>query len=125
MFKPNENSYRITILLMVVLVGSAFCFVKIANAQEDPENISNLRILYQGQLTDSEGNSIGDGRYNIRFVIYDEETQGNILWQEEYTFYNALSVNDGQFKVILGRENPLELDLKHAPFWLGITRGGN
>lgn len=32
MFKPNGNSYRITILLIVVLVGSTFCFVKIANA---------------------------------------------------------------------------------------------
>ena len=118
-----NNKLLITIFLTVILLIGGFCFVKIANAQEEPENLSNLRILYQGQLFDSEGNPLEDGRYNMRFVIYDEETQGNILWQEEYTFYNAISVKESQFKVILGRENPINLNLYEAPFWLGITLG--
>jgi len=118
-----NNKLLITIFLTIILLISGFCFVKIVNAQEGPETVSNLRILYQGQLFDSAGNPLEDGRYNIRFVIYDEETQGNVLWQEEYTFYNALSVNEGQFKIILGRENPIELDLSQAPFWLGISIG--
>ncbi len=114
----------ITIFLTVILLIGGFCFVKIVNAQEEPENISNLRILYQGRLSDSEGNPIADGKYNLRFRIYDaQEEWGNILWQEEYTFYNALSLNDGQFKVILGRENPINLNLDEAPFWLGTSLG--
>jgi len=113
-----NNKLPIIISLLVILLAVEFCF-----AQGEPENLSNLRILYQGQLTDSGGNPLVDGRYNIRFVIYDEETQGNILWQEEYTFYNAISVGGGQFKVILGRVNPINLNLDKAPFWLGITLG--
>ncbi|PIR71598.1 MAG: hypothetical protein COU43_01745, partial [Candidatus Nealsonbacteria bacterium CG10_big_fil_rev_8_21_14_0_10_37_25] len=118
-----NNKLLITIFLTIILLIGDFCFAKIVNAQEGPENLSNLRILYQGQLSDSEGNPIADGKYNIRFRIYDEEEWGNILWQEEYTFYNAISVKEGQFKIILGRENPINLNLDEAPFWLGISIG--
>lgn len=122
--KLNFTKLAVSITLTILLLGVSFSLTKIVNAQEEPENLSNLRILYQGQLFDSEGNPIADGRYNMRFRIYDaQEEWGNILWQEDYTFYNAISVEAGQFKVILGRENPINLNLDEAPFWLGIAIG--
>jgi hypothetical protein len=117
-----KNFLKLTIssLLIISFLGIGFCFPKLIKAQEE---FSDLRILYQGSLLDSEGNLVEDGKYNMRFVIYDSETEGNILWQEEYTSYNAVFVRNSQFKIILGRETPISLNLDQGPFWLGITIG--
>jgi len=96
-----------------------------------PENLNSLplgatkqlRILYEGILLDKNGVAARDGSYNVIFTIYDKETEGNILWQEEYSNYNAVFVTNNKLKVMLGRENPLNLDLSQAPFWLGIKIG--
>ena len=134
------------LLLVISLLGAGFCFSKPISAQvetntqedtggiqeeteeetspqEEPEPPKNLRILYQGDLADAEGNPIEEGRYNMRFGIYDVAEEGNILWEEEYIYYNAISIKDGQFKIILGRTNPIELDLSQGSFWLGVTIG--
>jgi len=123
MNKSNFLKLIIIFALIPFLLGFSFCFAQERDSQEETDQPKRLRILYQGQLTDSEGNPIEDGRYNMRFEIYDDDTQGEVLWKGEYAFYNAISVEEGQFKVILGRENPIELDLNQAPFWLVITIG--
>ena len=88
-----------TFLLFCFLIGG-FGILASVSAQESN---SNLRIFYQGVLTDNLGRFVEDGRYNLRFVIYDAEIGGNIVWQEEYAFYEAITVKDGQFKILLGR----------------------
>lgn len=129
MNKSNFSKLIVIFALIPFLLGFGFCFAEATDTtdttdtQPETEQPKTLRILYQGQLTDSEGNPIEDGRYNMRFEIYDAKEQGNVLWSGEYTFYNAISLQEGQFKVILGRENPIELDLNQAPFWLAITIG--
>jgi hypothetical protein len=110
----------VSFLLIIVLLGGTFYFSESATAQEE---VSDLRILYQGNLSDSEGNPVEDGKYNMRFAIYDSETEGNILWQEEHTFYNTIFVKDSQFKIILGRMVSVNLDLDQGPFWLGVAVG--
>jgi|GEM_PF-5344363 len=107
-------------LLILLFFGAGFCFFKSVQAQE--EN-TGLRILYQGNLLDSEDVPVQDGNYNMRFSIYDSETEGSIIWQEEYVFYNAVFVKNGQFKIILGRIKPLNLKIGAGPFWLGVSIG--
>jgi len=116
---------RLKTKLVISLLILGVCFSSLAFAQEEPvdESTKQLRILYQGILTDPEGNPVEDGQYNMGFRIYDAEEGGNILWQEEYTFYNAVFVKDSTLRVILGRETPLNLDLNKVPFWLGIKFG--
>ena len=118
----NFLKLTINLLLIISLLGAGFCFPRLVKAQEE---LSNLRILYQGNLSDSEGNPVEDGRYNIRFRIYDVQEEGDILWLEEYTFYNAIFVKDGQFKIILGRTDSIHLNLDQPSFWLGITIGNS
>ena len=107
-------------LLIITFLSFSFCFVETIQAQE--EN-SGLRILYQGNLLDGQGKPVEDGNYNMRFSIYDAEIKGNIIWQEEYVFYNAVSVKNSRFRIILGRINLLNLKIEQGPFWLAVSLG--
>lgn len=109
---------RLSFSILLVAIG-CFCVFDYLNAQAS----ANIRIFYQGTLADSKGNPVEDGRYNMRFAIYDSQEEGNILWQEEYTFWEAVFVKDGKFQVILGRKNPLNLDFEKGPYWLGVAVG--
>jgi len=113
-----QRIYLVGIILTMVGLILFFGCPKVC-AQE----FSNLRIFYQGSLTDSQGNPVEDGRYNMRFSIYDAQEGGNILWQEEYTFWDAVFVKEGKFQVILGRKNPIDLDFEQGPYWLGVAVG--
>ncbi len=90
---------------------------------KESKELKSIRIFYQGILSDLEGNPIKEGKYNLNFKIYDQEKAGNIIWQEEYTFYNALFIKDGNLKILLGRNNAINLNLNQAPFWLSISIG--
>jgi len=109
----------VSIALIVSLLGSGLCAPFAINAQND---VDNLRILYQGILNDSDGLPVEDGNYNIKFTIYDSEEKV-ILWEEKFTFYNAVFVKEGKFKVVLGRENSIQLNLDESPFWLSLAIG--
>jgi hypothetical protein len=111
----------IPISILFVFIGSIFCSSPFSVEAQEREK--KLRIMYQGELTDSQGEAVEDGRYNMRFTIYDSKTEGDILWQEEYTFYNSIFVEEGVFKVILGRRNPIGVDFSQGPFWLDVDIG--
>lgn len=106
--------------LIITFLSFNFCFAEIIKAQEED---GGLRIIYQGTLSDEQGEPVEDGSYNMRFSIYDTETQGSIIWQEEYIFYNAVFVKNSRFKIILGRMKPLNLKIEQGPFWLDVSIG--
>ncbi len=119
MFEKETKLKRCLFLGFLILAGlSLFSF---SSAEENAQN--NLKIFYEGALTDAEGSLVPDGRYNIRFTIWDEKSGGNILWQESKLYYEAPYVKQGKINVVLGRENLLSLDLSEAPFWMGIEIG--
>ncbi|HRZ30284.1 MAG TPA: hypothetical protein P5274_01285, partial [Candidatus Paceibacterota bacterium] len=60
------------------------------------------QINYQGKLTDSSGNVVADGTYAIEFKIYDDPTAGSVLWTENHTGANEITITDGLFSVMLG-----------------------
>lgn len=124
MNRCNIEKFVIVIILISFILGGSFSFGKLVKAQEeDVGQIKKLRILYQGILSDSQGNPIEDGKYNIRFRIYDQHEEGNILWEEEHVFYNAIFIKNGNLKILLGRNNLINLDLSQVPFWLSISIG--
>lgn len=61
-------------------------------------------LSYQGYLTDSYGNPIANGTYEIGFGIYDAPEQGHQLWSETYP---SLTVANGLVAVLLGSITPL------------------
>ncbi len=94
--------------------------------EETPENEnvrSDLRLLYEGALVDEAGTSVPDGRYNMRFTVFDAPQGGEVLWQETHAYYEGILVNRGRLRVVLGRENPLSLDFGEAPFFLATEIG--
>jgi len=70
---------------------------------------------YQGRITDSSGNPVSDGNYQITFRIYDLATGGTPLWEETDT----VSVQKGLFNIVLGSKIPINLSF-NKDYWLGI-----
>jgi hypothetical protein len=77
-------------------------------------------INYQGRLTDSSGNPL-NGSYNITFRIYDAETAGTLLWQEQHT---GVVIQKGIFSILLGSVTALNLPFD-TQYYLAIQVGSD
>lgn len=79
-------------------------------------------ISYQGKATDSGGNPVSDGNYNIRFRIYDAPTGGNLEWDSGT---HSEPVADGVFSVLLGESPHPAIGLAFDDYyWLLVTFAG-
>ncbi|MCU0610459.1 MAG: hypothetical protein MUE60_01555 [Candidatus Eisenbacteria bacterium] len=79
-------------------------------------------VSYQGKVTDTSGNPVADGSYNMRFRIYDLSSGGTMLWDSGT---RSIAVSGGVFNVLLG-ESPqpaLTLDFS-VDYWLLVTFSG-
>lgn len=77
-------------------------------------------INYQAKLTDSGGNPL-EGAYDIAFRIYDDETAGELLWEE---VQEGVVLQKGIFSTLLGSVTELNLSFD-APYWLAIKVGSD
>jgi hypothetical protein len=96
------------LFLSLILFLFAFSFAQI------PQTMS-----YQGMLTNSEGQIVNDDTYSMTFKIYDQVTDGNLLWEEGQN----VDILNGIFDVTLGESNPLNINFNQS-YWLGITIAG-
>lgn len=55
-------------------------------------------INYQGRLSDNLGNPVADDEYSITFRVYDSESGGEVLWQED----RNIKTTDGVYHILLG-----------------------
>jgi len=79
-------------------------------------------INYQGTLTDQYGAAL-DTTLEMTFSIYDDSTDGILLWTETQS---AVEVNSGLFNVLLGRFVAIEDTVFDDPErWLGVQVGGD
>ena len=76
-------------------------------------------IGQQGVLTDSLGNPISSGTFNMEFRLYSEEEGGTAVWTET----QSVTVDEGVYSVGLGSVTPIELPFD-AQYWLGISVDG-
>jgi len=65
-----------------------------------------LTMSFQGQLTDGDGNPVADGPFDLTFRLYDDASDGTMLWEE---IHPKVDVVRGLFNVILGSTDPLNL----------------
>ena len=63
-------------------------------------------ISFQGTLKDSDGVPVASGSYNMRFTLFNAETDGTQLWQEEHSAANKVAVTQGHYAVELGSITP-------------------
>jgi hypothetical protein len=83
-------------------------------------------INYQGVLTDTDGCPLS-GNYTMIFRIYDDSTDGNLLWDETH---DAVTVTQGNFNVLLGSINPSADPIPYSLFlndslWLAVKVGND
>ncbi len=79
-------------------------------------------MAYQGRLTDSTGEALADGSYDLTFGIFGAQTNGFEHWSETQT---AVPVSNGLFAVILGTSVPLTDSAFADPErYLGVSVNG-
>jgi len=76
-------------------------------------------LSYQGRLTDSLGNPVPDGNYQLTFRLYQQETGGTPFWTETQT----VSVQNGLFSVLLGSVTPISSLPDAGTVWLSLQVG--
>ena len=96
-----------------------FVFLFVALAVQNASAQVPKTLSYQGILTDSNGNVVADGNYDLIFSIYDDSTGVSADWTETH---NNLAVTNGLFGVVLGVTTTLDLDFSEQ-YWLGIKVG--
>jgi hypothetical protein len=64
-----------------------------------------------------------DGNYDITYQLYDQERNGNIIWEETQNY----DIHSGVVTTILGKDNPFPEDLDHQTidYYLGIIVDGD
>lgn len=75
-------------------------------------------VRYQGQAVDSAGVPL-QGPYTLTFRLYDADTAGTIVWQEQQA---NVPINKGHFSVLLGQVTTLNVDWSQS-VWLSIQVG--
>lgn len=112
----------LTVLIFLLLA----IFVSQAQSDLNEEKTESLRILFKGILTDGTGKLLPAGKYNFKFLIYTQPTDGELLWQEVFVGANKIEVgSDGSFKAILGRNNKIVLDFDQQDYYLTLSVGGS
>ena len=76
-------------------------------------------MSYQGIVKDAEGNAVKDGNYTLKFKIYNADTEGEVLWEEE----QKLDLKNGIVNCYLGVNNGLNLPFDEQ-YWLSLEIGG-
>lgn len=107
-------------LLGALLLGglSALCLSPAVAGAEVPR-----KIHYQGRLTDPAGQPLV-GAHTVTLRIYDAETGGAALWEEQHGLTFA-QLDNGVFSVILGSTTPLSAAITfNAPLWLSTEVDG-
>lgn len=83
----------------------------------------NGTINFQGKVVDkTTGTNVTDGDYDFIFRLYDAASGGTLLWTENHTSANDVTVTDGIFRVSLGSITSLSsVDFDSANLYLDIT----
>lgn len=75
-------------------------------------------MQYQGYLTNESGEPLND-TLSMTFAIYDDSTDGNVIWTEIQT---DVVIDNGLFTVLLGSVNPVvDTVFADTERWFGIT----
>ena len=78
-------------------------------------------LQVEGVLTSTGGSPAADGKYNVKFTLYDAATGGATLWSEALT---DVALTGGRFQAVLGatsKIDPAKLPVGGA--WLGVQVG--
>lgn len=93
-----QRIFAVTVLFLTPLFLIFLMQTKLASAAQTIP----YKINFQGRLTNSNGNIVANGLYNIRFTIYDASTGGTNIWQETRETSSRVQITNGLFDVRFG-----------------------
>ncbi len=92
--------------IVVFLAGCIFAvlFAMSTNYVTNAATTLPTKMNFQGQLTNTAGNILPNGTYNMRFRIWNAASSGTQLWSEDrlVSAGQGVTVTNGQFSVQLG-----------------------
>jgi hypothetical protein len=102
---PRRAQLRIVLSIVILLtVAVQIVFFRSATALTTTPTTMN----FQGRLTNSSGNIMADGLYNMKFRLYDASTSGTLKWSELRETTNRVQVTNGLFSVQLGQVTAMD-----------------
>ncbi len=111
------GSLALSLLLAVLAPASLGSAQATFGASDSPP----LLVNFQGLLTDSNGTPLASP-VNLTFALYDAQTGGNILWEEDHS---GVPLDDGYFNVVLGSVTPLTAAVLNGPErWMQVAVNG-
>ena len=69
------------------------------------------KMNFQGRLTDTTGQPVANGSYNMKFRIFDASSGGSEQWSETRETTNRITVTNGLFSTQLGDVTPLPVSI--------------
>lgn len=108
--------FRNTSLTFIAQVFAAFLLVCVCAVQAQAQN---PKISIQGTLKTANGASVLDDSYAVTFKLYNVETGGTALWQEDAT----VEVIGGIYSHYLGSVTPLNPADFVGTLYLGVKVG--
>jgi len=90
--------YSLAIPFMV-LIGASFCMF---DTPSSALTTVPTKTNFQGRLTNSAGNIMADGQYNMKFRLFTVSSGGTDVWNELRETTNRVQVTNGLFSVRLG-----------------------
>lgn len=92
----------------MVLMGASFCMFE---ASAFALTTVPTKTNFQGRLTNSAGNIMPDGLYNMKFRLFTVTSGGTDVWNETRETTNRVQVTNGLFSVRLGDVTPIPASL--------------
>jgi hypothetical protein len=98
-------------LWVAVLAAISFAGLFNATSSSTTHAVTSVPTLmnFQGRLTNSAGNILANGTYNMKFRIYNAVTSGTLQWNEDrlVSAGQGVTVTNGLFSVQLGSVSSL------------------
>lgn len=106
---------------IVALIGAYFLLF--GYFQASAVTTVPTKMNFQGRLTDSTGNIMANGTYNMRLKLYSVDTGGTAVWSEDrlVSAGQGVALTNGLFSVQLGTVTPLPASLfASGPLYLEV-----
>src|SRR5438046_1731275 len=118
-FNFTSKLTRIAIALLLVSLS-----MPLFTASADAAQGINRTINFQGKLINkTTGLNVANGAYDFTFKLYDLNSGGTLLWTENWTGGNQITVTDGIFRATLGSITTFasaNVDFNSDNLWLDI-----
>ncbi|MCA9999291.1 MAG: hypothetical protein KDE56_26195, partial [Anaerolineales bacterium] len=128
----SAHLFTLCLLLLVAFIYTGNNMISLAqtetkdqeSAQEAPSAPTTTLFSYQGILRDASGTPITNAAMPMTFRLYSTSTGGTACWTEAYTGGNAITVENGQFHVLLGQITTIDLACLTGDAYLELTING-